>query len=91
MSSQGKRRVYVCHTFYHAYITCLKELHIQRDEIQKEAGAVLLLSSMSNDFGNLKQQAERAPACLSRCSHLMRRRNPFSRSLQNIIQIPEIF
>lgn len=58
MSSQGKRRVYVCHTFYHAYITCLKELHIQRDEIQKGAGAVLLLSSMSNDFGNLKQQAE---------------------------------
>ena len=57
MSSPGRSRIYVCHTFYHAYITCLKELHIQRDPVQKQAGAVLLLSSMSNDFGNLKERA----------------------------------
>lgn len=54
------RRVYVCHTFYHAYISCLKELHIQRDEKKKAAGAVLLLSSMSNDFGNLRERAEKS-------------------------------
>ena len=60
MSSPGRSRIYVCHTFYHAYITCLKELHIQRDPVQKQAGAVLLLSSMSNDFGNLKERAEKS-------------------------------
>ena len=60
MSSLGRSRIYVCHTFYHAYITCLKELHIQRDPVQKQAGAVLLLSSMSNDFGNLKERAEKS-------------------------------
>lgn len=90
MSSQGKRRVYVCHTFYHAYITCLKELHIQRDEIQKEAGAVLLLSSMSNDFGNLKQQAE-SSGLFEQVLPFDEKEESFSRSLQNIIQIPEIF
>ena len=59
MSEQGKSRIYVCHTYYHAYITCLKELHIQRDPEKKKSGAVLLLSSMSNDFGNLKERAEK--------------------------------
>ena len=49
------KRIYICHTFYHAYIACLKELN--REE--KEWGeASLMLSSMSNDFGTLKQRAE---------------------------------
>lgn len=58
MNTQGRSRIYVCHTFYHAYIACLKELHVQRDVRQKAAGATLLLSSMSNDFGNLKERAD---------------------------------
>ena len=33
---------------------------MQRDPVQRQAGAVLLLSSMSNDFGNLKERAERS-------------------------------
>ena len=50
-----KKRIYICHTFYHAYIACLKELN--RDE--KEWGeASLMLSSMSNDFGTLQRRAE---------------------------------
>ena len=44
-------RIYVCHTYYHAYVAILKELDIRRG---KDAGDVseasLVLSSMSNDF-----------------------------------------
>lgn len=41
-------RVYICHTFYHAYVACVKEL-IRRDEPRERA--TLILSTMSNDFG----------------------------------------
>lgn len=41
-----KKRVYVCHTFYHVYVTLLKELN--REERGK--GATLVISHMSNDF-----------------------------------------
>lgn len=49
-------RIYICHTFYHAYIACLKELNMDKD---KWGQASLMLSSMSNDFGNLKERAEK--------------------------------
>ena len=49
---RSHQRIYVCHTFYHAYIACLKEL----DRPAEERGeATLLLSSMSNDFGTLQE------------------------------------
>lgn len=52
-----KKRIYICHTFYHVYIACLKELNLPR----KERGqASLMLSSLSNDFGNLQKRAENA-------------------------------
>lgn len=51
-----KERIYVCHTFYHVYITALKELKLPGE---KRGGATLILSKMSNDFGNLKERAER--------------------------------
>lgn len=50
-----KKRIYICHTFYHVYITCLKELNLPKEE---RGQASLLLSSMSNDFGNLNRRAE---------------------------------
>lgn len=49
-------RIYVCHTFYHVYIACLKELNLPGD---RRGQACLVLSTMSNDFGNLKARAER--------------------------------
>ena len=49
-----KERVYVCHTFYHVYITVLKECNLAP---QKRGGATLILSTMSNDFGNWKERA----------------------------------
>ena len=49
-----KERIYVCHTFYHVYISVLKECNLP---IEKRGGATLVLSTMSNDFGNLKERA----------------------------------
>ena len=56
-----KDRIYVCHTYYHVYVTFLKELKLRA--ICKEQGtdsgtADLILSKMSNDFENLKERVE---------------------------------
>ena len=50
-----KDRIYVCHTFYHAYISVVKELNLKPEE---RGGASLMLSSMSNDFGDFANRAE---------------------------------
>ena len=60
-TKKSKKRIYICHTFYHVYIACLKELNLPK----RGAGAVrgeasLLLSSLSNDFGRLKERAEKS-------------------------------
>lgn len=52
-----KDRVYICHTFYHVYISVLKELAMPSTMRGK---ATLILSTMSNDFGTM---TERARAC----------------------------
>ena len=49
-----KQRIYVCHTFYHVYVACLKELDLPESE---RGGASLVLSRMSNDFGDLDLRA----------------------------------
>lgn len=49
-----KERIYVCHTFYHVYVTCLKELTLPQG---MRGQATLLLSTMSNDFGDLQERA----------------------------------
>ena len=50
-----KERIYVCHTYYHVYVTCLKELALPKE---RQGKATLVLSMMSNNFGNLKERAE---------------------------------
>ena len=52
-----KKRVYVCHTFYHVYVACLKECYLP---IAERGNADLVLSTMSNDFGDLKERAARS-------------------------------
>ena len=52
-----KERVYVCHTYYHAYIAALKELNLEKE---KRGQATLVLSTMSNDFGNLIERAKKS-------------------------------
>ncbi len=56
-----KDRIYVCHTYYHVYVTFLKELKLRA--AHKEPGtdpgtADLVLSRMSNNFENLKERVE---------------------------------
>ncbi|MCM1088591.1 MAG: glycosyltransferase family 52 protein [Muribaculaceae bacterium] len=52
-----KKRIYVCHTYYHVYVACLKECYLP----EKERGqATLVLSTMSNDFGNLQDRAKQS-------------------------------
>ena len=51
-----KERIYVCHTFYHVYVACLKELALPTE---KQGKAELVLSTMSNDFGTLPERAGR--------------------------------
>jgi acyl carrier protein len=50
-----KERIYVCHTYYHVYVTFLKELNLPRD---RRGQATLLLSKMSIDFERLKERVE---------------------------------
>ncbi len=56
-----KDRIYVCHTYYHVYVTFLKELKL-REQCRKEGKAPgeasLVLSRMSTDFEKLGQRVE---------------------------------
>lgn len=45
-----KDRIYVCHTFYHVYISVIKELNIP---VKMRGTASIVLSTMSNDFGDI--------------------------------------
>ena len=51
-----KGRIYVCHTFYHLYVSFLKEFAMPENE---RGNATVVLSKMSNDFGDIK---DRIPA-----------------------------
>ena len=55
MSKRKNGRIYICHTYYHAYIAVVKEL-VRRHESSDRAD--IILSTMSNDFGNLKGRLE---------------------------------
>jgi hypothetical protein len=56
-----KQRIYICHTFYHVYIAHLKEFYMRELENNRmESEADVLLSTMSNDFGDLGKRMEMA-------------------------------
>ncbi|MBO5283799.1 MAG: lipooligosaccharide sialyltransferase [Lachnospiraceae bacterium] len=50
-----QERIYICHTYYHVYVTFLKELNRPREQRRQ---ATLVLSSLSIDFENLKERVE---------------------------------
>lgn len=54
---KGAGRVYVCHTYYHVYVTFLKELNRPKEE---QGGATLVLSKMSTDFETFRERAEKS-------------------------------
>lgn len=65
------KRIYVCHTFYHVYVACLKELHLlHQADLSREKSASgstalgrahLCLSTMSNDFSGMAERAKDCP------------------------------
>ncbi len=54
----GCERIYVCHTYYHVYVTFLKELKRRREQGTEAGKADLVLSKMSNDFEALGSRIE---------------------------------
>ncbi len=56
-------RIYICHTFYHVYVACLKELHLRHlaADSMEVAPAALVLSKMSNRFGSMVDRARNCP------------------------------
>ena len=50
-----KDRIYVCHTYYHVYVTFLKELNLPKEQ---RGNGTLILSKMSNNFESLKERVE---------------------------------
>ncbi|MCM1261793.1 MAG: glycosyltransferase family 52 protein [Butyrivibrio sp.] len=51
-----RKRIYVCHTYYHLYMTCLKELFLPKEE---QGQAELILSRLSSDFGDMDERARK--------------------------------
>jgi len=51
--SKKNGRIYVCHTFYHLYISFLKEFNQSAEE---RGNATVILSLMSNDWGDIKER-----------------------------------
>ena len=58
-----KDRIYICHTYYHVYIACLKEMAFRRSlpEGSSPGDTCLLLSDMSNNFESLPERAKTCP------------------------------
>ncbi len=52
---KNEGRIYVCHTYYQAYVSILKELNLPRD---MRGTATLMLSTMSTDFETFKERVE---------------------------------
>jgi hypothetical protein len=55
MKERKADRIYVCHTYYHVYISFLKEFALPKEQ---RGRADLVLSTMSNNFENLKDRVE---------------------------------
>ncbi|MDE7207764.1 MAG: lipooligosaccharide sialyltransferase, partial [Lachnospiraceae bacterium] len=55
-----KSRIYVCHTFYHVYVSLLKEMKIIRETLPSSyQKADIALSAISTNFENLGERLRR--------------------------------
>ncbi len=52
---KSRKRVYICHTYYHAYVAVVKELVLGSAHYGE---ADMILSTLSNDFENLSDRLE---------------------------------
>lgn len=51
------KRAYICHTYYHVYVSILKEINYQRASSKDSLGDIIL-SKMSTNFKDLKKRIE---------------------------------
>ena len=54
--NKTKSRIYVCHTFYHVYVSILKEMKRVREDKADYKKADIALSSISTNFENLNER-----------------------------------
>ena len=54
-SNPTKLRVYVCHTYYHVYVSFLKEMNLPKEQWGQ---ADLILSTMTTSFENIRQRIQ---------------------------------
>ena len=62
LKNKTKSRIYVCHTFYHVYVSVLKEMKLARKNGKNPdfKKADIALSSISTDFENLKERLDKS-------------------------------
>ena len=92
-----KSRIYVCHTFYHVFVSILKEMKVQRETPSCDyQRADIALSSISTDFENLGERLNRTGddirylvprGFFTRFLRLTRSGRTFFQSLQSTVQI----
>lgn len=87
-----KDRIYICHTYYHVYVTFLKELKLraEADPAKKAGAATLVLSKMSNNFENLKSRVE-STGLFEEVLEFDEKREDFFRNWKNTRRTPEAF
>ena len=78
-----KDRIYVCHTYYHVYVTFLKELTLPEE---KKGQATLILSRMSNNFETFASRALASGLFTPEPPE-----NPVFLLFENIWKVPGIF
>ncbi len=82
-----KSRIYVCHTFYHVYVSILKEMKVQRQTVPSEyQKADIALSTISTNFENLGERLGRT-GIFDTVYMMMKNGKIFFRNLQNTGQI----
>jgi hypothetical protein len=60
-NNKTKTRVYVCHTYYHVYVSILKEMKLERESKEGEyKKADIVLSTLSTDFEMLDSRLRRS-------------------------------
>lgn len=96
-----KERIYVCHTFYHIYVSFLKELNLPKEQRGK---ATLVISHMSTDFGDFPERIrsfhffeevvdfdEKHERCFPELSKYRKKESNFIKSTWNRIQFTKKF
>ncbi len=82
-------RIYVCHTFYHVYVSIFKRDEAGGEDTVYEKGDIAL-SSISTDLEIWKRDCARL-VFSSELWHLMRKREEFFPSLPSIVRITATF